>query len=84
MPTEINGKEITHLGTKDTMVPLAEFPCANCGKEGVTHIAISENATYAFCSWDHLMESMRIDGEPPTEASMKAAGMHVIGPRPEA
>ena len=78
--------EITHLGTDKGMVPLDAFPCMNCGRPGVTHIVLtlSEDGPWVFCSWDHLLDSMRIDGEPLTEAAMEAAGMIVIGPRPEA
>lgn len=76
---------ITHLGTPGNMIPLDEFPCANCGAPGVTHIALAEQGgTWAFCSWDHLLESMRVDDQPLTEETMKAAGLHIIGPRPEA
>lgn len=78
--------EVTHVGLADgRSVPLGEYPCNHCGKVGVTHLTVSESApTYAFCSWDCLHAAIRIDDQPITEELMRAAGMHVIGPRPEA
>ena len=65
-------------------VMLSDLPCTNCGKPGCTHIALWNDGSFAFCSWEHLADSMRIDGMPLTEELMKAAGLHVIGPRPQA
>ncbi len=65
-------------------VMLDELPCANCDMPGCTHIAMWNDGAMPFCSWEHLTDSMRIDGEPLTEETMKAAGMVVMGPRSQA
>jgi hypothetical protein len=65
-------------------VDLTELPCDNCGQEGCTHLAVWGDGANAFCSWEHLQASMRINDEPLTTASMVAAGLHIIGPRPQA
>lgn len=77
--------EITHVTfANGEQAPLDELLCNNCGKEGCTHLAVTAQEAYAFCSWEHLTDSMRINDQPLTEELMKEAGLHVIGPRPEA
>jgi hypothetical protein len=77
--------EITHVTfANGEQAPLDELLCNNCGQEGCTHIAIWDDGCNAFCSWAHLVDSMRINGKPLTDELMREAGMQVIGPRPEA
>ncbi len=65
-------------------VPLSELPCTYCGKVGSTFLAVTEQFVNPFCSWEHLTESVRIDDQPLTEDLMREAGLHIIGPKPEA
>lgn len=65
-------------------VPLDELPCTYCGKVGSAYLAVTDQFVNPFCSWECLTESVRIDDQPLTEELMREAGLHVIGPKPEA
>ena len=78
-------KEIDRVTTASgKTVMLTDYPCDHCGKANSPYLAIHESGIHAFCSWECRQDAMRIDGEPATEATAKAAGLHFIGPRPEA
>jgi hypothetical protein len=79
-------KQVTHLGSGDgRMVPLSEWPCGYCGDPGCTHIFLhATEASFAFCSWEHLQAGIRINDQPITEELLTESGAQVIGPRPEA
>ena len=81
----MGAKLIDSVGLADgRQIPLDAYECNHCGREGSPYLALSDQGAWAFCSWECRQEAIKIDGEAPTAETMKAAGLHFIGPRPEA
>jgi hypothetical protein len=77
--------EITYVvreGGKRLM--LTDYPCDHCGKIGSPYLAVGNDDGWAFCSGECRDAALRCDGQPLTPELMEKAGLHYIGPKPDA